>query len=127
MRMAAGMKDLNKEIVRRALLLDYYGPLLTEKQRQIYDLYYQEDLSLGEISSLQKVSRNAVYDLILRTDEKLERYEEALGLIRSGEAQAAAKALLAKRFSDWGKQAAAGLTKEETEELAALLREIQAL
>ena len=39
------MKDLKKDIVRRALLLDYYGALLTEKQRQIYDLYFQEDLT----------------------------------------------------------------------------------
>lgn len=118
------MKDLKKDIVRRALLLDYYGPLLTEKQRQIYDLYFQEDLSLGEISDLQKVSRNAVYDLLVRTDEKMERYEEALGLIRGGQAQREGKQALAGRFREWLKRNAAGLDKEEQAELADLIGQI---
>lgn len=121
------MKDLKKDIVRRALLLDYYGALLTEKQRQIYDLYFQEDLSLGEISDLQKVSRNAVYDLILRTDEKLERYEEALGLIRSGAAQEEAKARLRGDFRRWLDQAGSLLSEKERAEFTALTEEITKL
>jgi len=83
------MRDLKKDIVRRALLLDYYGGLLTEKQQQAYDLYFQEDFSLGEISDMQNVSRNAVFDLVSRTDEKLEKYEQALGLIAQDEKRSA--------------------------------------
>lgn len=70
------------DIARRSLLFDFYGSLLTEKQRDVYDWYYQQDLSLGEIAELQKVSRPAVYDLIKRTDEALINYEEKLGLVK---------------------------------------------
>lgn len=70
-----------EEIAVRALLFDFYGPLLTAKQQIIYDLYYQQDLSLGEIAEQQNVSRQAVYDLLKRTDESLHDYEEKLNLI----------------------------------------------
>lgn len=70
------------EITRQALLFDFYGSLLTEKQREIYDLYYQQDLSLGEIGEVQGVSRQAVYDLLKRTEESLNHYEQKLELIQ---------------------------------------------
>ncbi|MFZ7104518.1 MAG: YlxM family DNA-binding protein [Peptococcaceae bacterium] len=64
------------------LLYDFYGGLLTEKQRTIFDLYYQCDLSLGEIAQDQEVSRQAVYDIIKRTENTLEEYENKLGLVK---------------------------------------------
>lgn len=70
------------DLTKRALLFDFYGSLLTKKQRDIYDLYRQQDLSLGEISELQGVSRTAVYDLNKRTDEVLNHYEARLGLVQ---------------------------------------------
>lgn len=70
-----------EEITRRSLLFDFYGILLTPKQQEIYDLYYQQDLSLGEIAEQQKVSRQAVFDLLRRTEEALESYESKLGLV----------------------------------------------
>lgn len=63
-----------------AILYDLYGGLLTEKQQTVFDLYYQCDLSLGEIAAEQQISRTAVYDLIKRTEHLLERYEEKLHL-----------------------------------------------
>ena len=74
-----------ENIARRSLLLDYYGGLLTDKQREIFDLYHEQDLSLGEIAQLQGVSRNAVYDLLNRTEEKLKYYESVLGLIENAQ------------------------------------------
>ena len=71
-----------EEIALRAMLFDFYGPLLTSKQQIIYDLYYQQDLSLGEIAEQQNVSRQAIYDLLKRTDESLHDYEEKLNLIK---------------------------------------------
>ncbi len=63
-----------------AVLYDLYGGLLTEKQRTVFDLYYQCDLSLGEIAQEQHTSRTAVYDLLRRTEQLVEHYESALHL-----------------------------------------------
>lgn len=63
-----------------AVLYDLYSGLLTEKQQNVFDLYYQCDLSLGEIAAEQNISRTAVYDLIKRTEHLLEKYEEKLHL-----------------------------------------------
>ena len=68
------------EIGRKALLLDFYGPLLTDKQREIYDYAVGEDMSLGEIAETAGVSRQAVHDMIRRTDRLLADYETKLGL-----------------------------------------------
>lgn len=63
-----------------ALLLDVYGSMLTEKQRSVMELYYWEDLSLGEISQNQGVTRQAVRDSIKRSEQLLSDFELKLGL-----------------------------------------------
>lgn len=70
-----------KRIAEKALLFDFYGPLLTEKQGKMWDLYYQRDLSLSEIAEQEGISRQAVHDLLKRTEKILEEYELKLGLI----------------------------------------------
>lgn len=65
-----------------ALLADFYGPLLTEKQRNIWDLHYNQDLSLVEIAATEDISRQAVYDLLKRTEKILRDYEAKLGLVQ---------------------------------------------
>lgn len=66
---------------RMALLLDFYGALLTPRQRRIFELYYEHNLSLGEIAEEYDISRQAVYDLLRRTEKSLESYERRLGLV----------------------------------------------
>lgn len=61
-----------------ALLLDVYGSMLTEKQRNVMELYYWEDLSLGEISQSEGVTRQAVRDSIKRSEQLLNEFEEKL-------------------------------------------------
>ena len=69
------------KLTRRLMLFDFYGALLTDKQKEVYDLYYQQDLSLGEIAEIWQVSRASVYDLLRRTEQGLEKYEAALALL----------------------------------------------
>jgi uncharacterized protein len=61
-------------------LFDFYQSLLTDKQRLYMQLYYLEDLSLGEIAGEYGVSRQAVYDNVRRTEAMLEDYEMKLNL-----------------------------------------------
>lgn len=66
---------------KTALLLDFYGNLLTEKQRTIMSYHFEEDMSLSEISQEFDISRQAVHDLVKRSDKLLIEYENKLGLV----------------------------------------------
>ncbi|MCM3709968.1 putative DNA-binding protein [Sporosarcina luteola] len=69
-----------EKTTRVNFLYDFYQTLLTEKQRIYMQLYYLDDLSLGEIADEYGVSRQAVYDNVRRTEAMLEDYEEKLKL-----------------------------------------------
>jgi predicted DNA-binding protein YlxM (UPF0122 family) len=69
------------KLVQIALLFDFYGQLLTVKQIEIVDMYYNNDLSLGEISEQKGISRQGVYDTLKRAEKTLYQYEEKLGLV----------------------------------------------
>lgn len=70
-----------EEILQLTLLYDFYGELLTEKQKLVYEMYYQNDLSLTEIGEELSISRQAVRDLLKRTEKILQKYEKKLQLI----------------------------------------------
>ncbi len=69
------------KIVQIALLFDFYGQLLTDRQREMVDMHYNNDLSLGEISEQQGISRQGVYDSLKRAEKTLYEYEEKLGMV----------------------------------------------
>lgn len=69
------------DALEMALLLDYYGGMLTEKQRECFDMRYNQDLSLGEIGEALGVSRQAVCDNLTRTEALLRRMEQNIGCV----------------------------------------------
>lgn len=69
------------EILKQALLYDFYGELLNEHQKEIYEQFILEDLSLGEIAREAGISRQGVHDLVKRCGQTLRGYEEKLHLV----------------------------------------------
>ena len=70
-----------EKIYQQALLYDFYGELLTEHQRSVYEDAVCNDLSLGEIAQDRGISRQGVHDLIRRCDKILQEYESKLRLV----------------------------------------------
>ena len=69
--------------VEIGILCDFYGELLTDRQRSILGGYYGEDLSLGEIAEISGTSRQAVHDMLKKAEVRLRDYENKLGLVES--------------------------------------------
>ena len=69
------------DILKVTLLFDFYGELLTDKQKETYEMYYLNDLSLSEIAGELDISRQAVRDQIKRTEKILQGYEDELKLV----------------------------------------------
>ena len=70
------------DALQMILLFDYYGELLTERQRMCFDMRYNQDLSLGEIAQELQVSRQGVYDNLSRAEALLRNMEEKTGCVR---------------------------------------------
>ena len=76
------MERLNMETIEKiSLLYDFYGRLLTEKQRQVMELYHEENLSLAEIAEEFGISRQGVHDTLKKAEHLLTEYEDKLGLV----------------------------------------------
>ncbi|MBE5767257.1 MAG: DNA-binding protein [Clostridiales bacterium] len=70
-----------EEIIELGWLLDFYGPLLTEKRRQIVDMRVNEDMTLAEIAETCQMTRQGAYDAFAQARKQLKEYENALGLL----------------------------------------------
>ena len=113
---------MKTETLELTLLFDYYGDMLTDKQKTCFELHYHQDLSLGEIAEEIGISRQGVHDTLARTETALRGMEERLGCVSrardlqraygelmavSEELRTAGQSRLAKRID-----AAAKLVKE---------------
>ena len=70
-----------------SMLYDFYGELLTDKQKELFDLYYNEDLSLAEIAEHAGISRQGVRDVIVRAEATMQEVEDKTGIIKRFEKQ----------------------------------------
>lgn len=71
-----------EEVVLQAILYDFYGELLSDHKKQIFEDYVLNDLSLSEIATEQGISRQGVYDIVKRCTIELKEYEAKLSLMR---------------------------------------------
>ena len=78
---------MKNQTYRMTMLFDFYGEILTERQREFFDLYYNEDLSLAEIAENAGISRQGVRDVIVRAEAAMQEVEDRTGIIRRFEAQ----------------------------------------
>ena len=73
---------MKNQTYRMTLLFDFYGEILTDRQKEFFDLYYNEDLSLAEIAENYGISRQGVRDVIVRAEAAMTELEDKTGLIR---------------------------------------------
>ncbi len=73
---------MKNQTFRMTMLFDFYGELLTERQKEFYELYYDEDLSLSEIAENYGISRQGVRDVIVRAEAYMTDIEDKTGLVR---------------------------------------------
>ena len=73
---------MKNQTYRMTMLFDFYGEILTQRQKEFFDLYYNEDLSSGEIAENCGISRQGVRDVIVRAEATMQEIEDKTGLIR---------------------------------------------
>ena len=78
---------MKNQTYRMTMLFDFYGELLTPRQKEFFDLYYNEDLSLEEIAENAGISRQGVRDVIVRAEAAMQEVEDKTGIIKRFEAQ----------------------------------------
>ena len=78
---------MKNQTYRMTMLFDFYGELLTDRQREFFDLYYNEDLSLSEIAENNGITRQGVRDVIVRAENTMQEVEDKTGIIRRFQSQ----------------------------------------
>ena len=72
---------MNDKAFHMTMLFDFYGDLLTDRQKEFFDLYYNEDLSLAEIAENAGITRQGVRDVLVRSEAYLTELEEKTGIV----------------------------------------------
>ena len=114
---------MKSQAYRMTMLFDFYGDVLTDRQKEFYDLYYNEDLSLSEIAAHSGITRQGVRDSIKRAESVLLDLEERLGLARKfRQIQDGLDQIIrnAKQIGDYSSRY--GISKEISERSAEIVR-----
>ncbi len=109
-----------KDDIKFLQLWDTYSPMLTATQREITDLYFNYDLSLGEIAEQKGVSRQSVSDCLNKCRKQLEKYEEKLGFLKALEELSREYSAYMTTVGRWAEK-----TKSSCPEMALKIDELQ--
>ncbi len=115
---------VKNQAYRMAMLFDFYGDMLTERQREFYDLYYNEDLSLSEIAENYGISRQGVRDVIVRAEATLTELEDKTGIIRRFHVMQDQLKNVQRAVTDIGQR---NTQQYQDEEIENLVKEINAI
>ena len=116
----SGAEGYLEERVELSLLYDFYGALLKENQRRMFEANVLEDYSLTEIAEEEGISRQGVYDAVKRASGQLKKYEERLGLVKRFQRQNTLVRILKERLTEFD-----GIQQEEGwQEIRLLLEEL---
>ena len=115
------------DITKQSLLYDFYGELLTERQREVLELYNAENLSLAEIAEEFGISRQGVHDALHKAQKALEDYEYKLGLVERFSATRDAISSISEELDEAIDMAAAKATDSVAGKLEQIRSEIQQL
>lgn len=113
-------EDVFEKRTRLNTYFDFYGQLLTQKQRDVFRMYYLNDYSLGEISQELHVSRQGVFDVLKRSEKVLEEYEKKLGLVKRFEEKQGELKDAFKRLKEIGE----GMPADKKAELMDIIKEL---
>ena len=114
-------------VTKQSLLYDFYGELLTKRQREVMELYNEENLSLGEIAEEFGISRQGVHDALHKAQKALEDYEYKLGLVERFSATRDAISSISEELDEAIDMAAAKATDSVAGKLEQIRSEIQQL
>lgn len=104
--------------VKISILLEIYGNLLTSKQKDLLEDYYNNDLSLSEIAENNNITRQAVRDILKKGEKKLFEYEEKLGIMKKNSIQEEQIAIILSEISKIN-------TKDSDKEIAKVLEDVK--
>lgn len=113
--------DIEK-MIEVEILLSCYSQLLTDKQREIISMYYEEDYSLGEISNILNISRQSVFDSLKRSEKSLKDYEKKLGMVEKTKNLNRQVDKLAKQI-----ESLSNIDKDSQNQLQILIEEVREL
>lgn len=104
--------------VKISILLEIYGNLLTNKQKNLLDDYYNNDLSLSEIAENNEITRQAVRDILKKGEKKLFEYEEKLGIMKKNSIQEEQIAMILSEIAKIN-------SKDSDKEIARVLEDVK--
>lgn len=104
--------------VKISILLEIYGNLLTSKQKDLLEDYYNNDLSLSEIAENNNITRQAVRDILKKGEKKLFEFEEKLGIMKKNSIQEEQIAIILSEISKIN-------TKDSDKEIAKVLEDVK--